>query len=87
MVTQPLSCHHREPAGISSAITVLLDLHRGSKYLPAKLPVPEALTGYYKVQNSTQKGYILMKLEEHNDLLYIRLFTEFFLFTELKLFG
>lgn len=52
---------------------------------PVKPPVPEALTGYYKVQNLTQKGYILMKLEEINDLLHTWLFAEFFLFTGLKL--
>lgn len=35
---------------------------------PAELLMPEALTGYYEVQNFKQKGYVLMKLEERNDL-------------------
>lgn len=87
MVTEILSCHHQEAACISSAITALLNLHRGSKFPPEKLTAPKALAGCYKVQNLTQKGYILMKLEEHNDLLHTWLFTEFLLFTELKLFG
>lgn len=88
MVTQVLSCHHQEAACISSAITALLSLHRGSKYTPpAKLPAPDALTGYYKVQSLTQKGYILMKLEEYRDLLHTWLFTNFLVFTELNLLG
>lgn len=66
--TKILSCHHQETSCITSAITALLNLHRGSNASPAELLTPEALTGYCEVQNFKQKGYILMKLEEHNAL-------------------
>ena len=80
-VTQILRWHQETPR-ISSPITALLNLHRGSK-----LPVPEILTGHYKLQNLTQKGYVLMKLEERNDLLRTQLFAKLLFSTELKLFG
>lgn len=66
--TKILSCHHQEISCISLAITALLNLHRGSNDSPAELPAPQALTGCYEVQNFKQKGYVLMKLEEHNGL-------------------